>query len=205
MINRRSFIAAAASGLLLPDGVMAEDTLPVTTIETASAPYPIGKTPPPIWDLWLVRKETQQEYKATYVEDGQLNVQGYTKVCEALRDIHAPKSQQVVQIDIKLMNLLFATQQWMKIHNQYRPLIIKSGYRTIERNAKIENAARNSMHVHGKAADFTIDGLPTKYLGDFVKWFKEGGVGLYVSDDFVHIDTDRVRYWNGHGPKKAKV
>lgn len=191
MLNRRNFIAAAASGIILPSTVLAQPQA------QQAYPYPIGNIPPPIWDLWLVRKSTGEEYRDAYVEDGKLFVPGYNKMCQALRDTRAPKDEQVVQIDLKLLNLLFATQQWMKIHNQMRPIVINSGYRTIFNNGNIEGAAKNSMHTRGKAADFYIDGLPSKYLADFVKWFKEGGVGLYVNKHFVHIDTGSVRSWRG--------
>ena len=126
-----------------------------------------------------------------------MSIPGYVKLCHALRDTRAPQSEQVVQIDVRLLNLLFATQQWMKIHNQYRPLMITSGYRTLKTNNSLENAAKNSMHLQGRAADFYIDGLPSKYLSDLVKYFQEGGVGLYVTKHFVHVDTGRVRSWNG--------
>ena len=136
-MNRRNFLAAGASGLILPTSAMAQ----------VKYPYTIGNTPPPIWDLWLVRKSTGEEYKDAYVADGQLSVPGYTKMCHALRDVKAPKQEQVVQIDLKLLNLLFATQQWMKIHNQMRPIFINSGYRTMANNAHTEGAAKNSMHT----------------------------------------------------------
>lgn len=198
-MDRRQFLVAS-SGLLVPPAVLANTPLASSLDNTARAtqyPYPIGNVPPPIWDLWLVRRSTGEEYRDAYVMDGQLNIPGYARMCQALRDTRAPKPEQVVQIDLKLLNLLFATQQWMKIHNQMRPLMINSGYRTISSNGNTEGAAKNSMHTYGKAVDFYIDGLPVKYLGDLVRWFKEGGVGFYLDKHFIHVDTGRERVWRG--------
>lgn len=196
-MNRRNFIAAGASGLLVPASALVQAKVTGTITAPEKYPYPIGNTPPSVWDLWLVRKSTGEEYNDAYVEDGRLSIPGYNKMCHALRDVRAPKAQQVVQIDLKLLNLLFATQQWMKIHNQMRPIFINSGYRTLANNANTEGAAKDSMHTRGKAADFYIDGLPSRYLADFVKWFREGGVGLYVNKHFVHVDTGSIRTWRG--------
>lgn len=111
----------------------------------------------------------REEYREKYVEHGQVYIPGYVRLCEALRDVYAPAKEQVVQMDLKLLNLLFAVQQWMKINGQYRPLIVNSGYRTSRSNANLENAAKNSMHLYGKAADFYIENLPTKYLGELIE------------------------------------
>lgn len=197
-MNRREFIVASGSSLLLPAGSEAFART-ISREEAAAMPYPISNNPPPIWDLWLIRQANgkREEYREKYVEHGQVYIPGYVKLCEALRDVHAPAKEQVVQMDLKLLNLLFAVQQWMKINGQYRPLIVNSGYRTSRSNANLENAAKNSMHLYGKAADFYIENLPTKYLGELVKFFKEGGMGLYLSKNFVHADTGAVRTWNG--------
>jgi len=163
--------------------------------ESSERPFPIGNTPPSEWYLWMVRRSTGEEYNEVYVRNGQLVISGYNRLCHCLRDVRAPLNEQVVQIDINLLNLLFSTQQWMKIHGQMRPLMINSGYRTIANNSRLENAARNSMHLHGRAADFFIDGLSTRYLSDLLRWFRRGGVGLYLNNrsNFVHADTGPVR------------
>ena len=160
-------------------------------------PYPLGAAPPPVFDLWMVRMDTGEEYKEAYADHGRLVVPGYNRLCHALRDLREVPASQVVRIDVKLLNLLFATQQWMKIHKQQRPLVITSAYRSRRTNSQIEGAAKNSMHQEGKAVDFYIDGLPVKYLSDLTKFFREGGVGMYPNRHFVHVDTGVQRFWRG--------
>lgn len=160
-------------------------------------PYPLGGVAPPVFDLWMVRMDTGEEYKEAYAEQGRLVVPGYNRLCHALRDLREKPASQVVRMDVKLLNLLFATQQWMKVHKQQRPLVITSAYRSRRTNGQIEGAAKNSMHQDGKAVDFYIDGLPVKRLADLVKFFREGGVGMYPDRHFVHVDTGELRFWRG--------
>lgn len=160
-------------------------------------PYPLGGVAPPVFDLWMVRMDTGEEYKEAYAEQGRLVVPGYNRLCHALRDLREVPASQVVRMDVKLLNLLFATQQWMKVHKQQRPLVITSAYRSRRTNGQIEGAAKNSMHQDGKAVDFYIDGLPVKRLADLVKFFREGGVGMYPDRHFVHVDTGELRFWRG--------
>ncbi len=212
-VSRRLFCAAGALTLPCAPLLAAQNpfSAPLSPSTTAAAPgasteipsalrtlpYPITSTPPSVWDLWLVRRSTGQEYREAYVIDNSVHMPGYIKLCQALRDVRAPSSEQTVQMDLQLLNLLFAVQQWLKINNAYRPLLINSGYRTIANNNRLENAARNSMHLYGKAADFFIEGLPNRYLSDLVGRFQQGGTGLYLDSGFVHADTGRLRRWRG--------
>lgn len=52
----------------------------------------ISNNPPPIWDLWLIRRANgkREEYREKYVEHGQVYSIWICKTCEALRDVHAP-------------------------------------------------------------------------------------------------------------------
>lgn len=76
------------------------------------------------------------------------------------------------------------------------PLItINSAYRTARRNAHIEGAALNSMHIHGKAVDITVRGIENWQVAEMAKHFNGGGVGHY--NTFTHVDTGRLREWRG--------
>lgn len=60
------------------------------------------------------------------------------------------------------------------------PMItINSAYRTRRRNAGIEGAALNSMHVTGKAVDITVRGVENWQVAEMAKHFRGGGVGHY--------------------------
>lgn len=74
------------------------------------------------------------------------------------------------------------------------PVIINSGYRCKEHNAKI-GGAPSSRHVEGDAADFTVKGIKTIDLYNYViLTYGDGpyGIARRISKDpyagFVHFD-----------------
>jgi uncharacterized protein YcbK (DUF882 family) len=78
---------------------------------------------------------------------------------------------------------------------------IISAYRSSETNEKLRSngggQAQNSQHIAGKAIDVRLKGVATARLRDLAVGLKRGGVGYYPKSDFVHVDTARVRYWEG--------
>lgn len=78
---------------------------------------------------------------------------------------------------------------------------IVSGFRAPKYNLMLRKkgreVARDSQHTHGNAVDFRIPGVSVHALEAWAKSLRLGGVGLYEGSGFVHVDTGRVRYWNG--------
>jgi uncharacterized protein YcbK (DUF882 family) len=78
---------------------------------------------------------------------------------------------------------------------------IISGFRSSGTNEKLRadggGPAKNSQHIQGKAIDVRLKGVPCDRLRDLAVALKRGGVGYYAKSDFVHVDTARVRYWEG--------
>ncbi len=78
---------------------------------------------------------------------------------------------------------------------------IVSGFRAPKYNLMLRKkgreVARDSQHTHGNAVDFRIPGIDVKSLEAWAKGLRLGGVGLYLDSGFIHVDTGRVRYWNG--------
>lgn len=68
------------------------------------------------------------------------------------------------------------------------PVIITSGYRTPEYNAKI-GGAKNSQHTKGTAADIQVKGVPASNVQRYLKqkYQEKYGIGSYWT--FTHIDT----------------
>jgi uncharacterized protein YcbK (DUF882 family) len=62
---------------------------------------------------------------------------------------------------------------------------------------KGHEVARDSQHTHGNAVDFRIPGIDVRTLESWARSLRLGGVGLYLGSGFIHVDTGRVRYWNG--------
>lgn len=79
--------------------------------------------------------------------------------------------------------------------------IVVSGFRHPKYNLilrkKGHQVARDSQHTHGNAVDFFLPKVPTKLLHAWAKAQQLGGVGLYLTSQFVHMDTGKVRYWSG--------
>lgn len=84
------------------------------------------------------------------------------------------------------------------------PLIrVHSAYRSPSYNAKLavnnENVARNSLHMYGKALDFSIKGVDTRTTCSYALLARNtigsGGVGFYPRAGFVHLDSGPTRQW----------
>lgn len=87
-----------------------------------------------------------------------------------------------------------------------KPIIVISGYRSLEYNTKIDGA-KKSQHLKARAADIVIAGMkPSEvklailHLIDSGK-MKQGGIGQYTT--FVHYDVRGYKSrWYGSGVKK---
>jgi uncharacterized protein YcbK (DUF882 family) len=76
-----------------------------------------------------------------------------------------------------------------------------SGYRSPATNSLLRSRGRavaeHSLHMEGRAIDVRLKGCKCSTLRDLAMAAGRGGVGYYARSDFVHIDTGRVRYWQG--------
>lgn len=145
--------------------------------------------------LEMRRADTGEQGKILFYETKQGYIKnGYLAARWFLRD--AKDNNAVINIDTGLLNLLYGLQEWARIAGKPNPLItVNSAYRTPRRNASIEGASRNSLHIQGRAVDITMHGIGLKQLADMAAHFNAGGIGLYGS--FVHLDTGRIRNWRG--------
>lgn len=143
--------------------------------------------------LHLYRPALGKTLKVVYWRDGRLDPRGYRQVCELMKD---HRQDAAYAMDPRLLDLLCAMQAWVAYYGFHDPIQVNSGYRTRKTNSGLEGAARNSMHLYGKAADIVFPGLPTKYVGQLAQRYAGGGVGFYYSSGFVHVDTGRLRTWS---------
>lgn len=97
-------------------------------------------------------------------------------------------------IDEKLVEIL------QKIRDHFGKPIGGShltAYRCPTHNARVANAAPNSRHTKGTAADISIVGVAPAEIAKYAESIGVLGIGLY--DTFVHIDTrDYKAFWYGH-------
>ena len=147
--------------------------------------------------LWLRRSGYGDEVRAPFCVDGRtLYDPGYKEICWLMRDREIPAAEGYVKIDVVEIEVLWEVQQVLGLMGVRQPLIVTSGYRSPETNAATEGAARNSMHIYGKAADMYVPGVSTRQLFD-ICWSRErsGGMGYY--DSHVHLDSGTRRWWVG--------
>jgi uncharacterized protein YcbK (DUF882 family) len=108
------------------------------------------------------------------------------------------RSHQQTTMDPQLFVLLVDLAASANVEPHYE---IISAYRASDTNEKLRSngggQAKNSQHIQGKAIDVRLKGVDTATLRDLARALKRGGVGYYPKSDFVHVDTARVRYWEG--------
>ncbi len=82
-----------------------------------------------------------------------------------------------------------------------RHVRVISGFRHPKYNTMLRKKGRQvaskSQHTLGHAVDFNLAGIPIAKLYPWLLRTHDGGVGVYRSSGFVHIDTGRKRTWSG--------
>jgi uncharacterized protein YcbK (DUF882 family) len=152
--------------------------------------------------LTLVRPQSGEKTSVLYWKDGEIVDSAYQELCHILRDVNG---KATIPIDPKLLETLWATQAFVARYGIEHPLEILSGYRTPASNQRLREqgvpAARQSLHMSGKAADIRIANLNEEVLGGLVKSFQKGGVGFYYRSGarggWIHTDTGPDRTWQG--------
>jgi uncharacterized protein YcbK (DUF882 family) len=80
-----------------------------------------------------------------------------------------------------------------------REVHIISGYRSPEYNDLLRResggVARHSLHLDGKALDIRIPGVALADVRQAALGLRYGGVGYYPGNNFIHIDSGRIRQW----------
>lgn len=144
--------------------------------------------------LALYRPASKEKKNIVFFKEGRYIQEGYRGLCWMLRDVK--DSNAMAGMNISLINLLFAQQQYLRDVGRSNPLIVlHSGYRTKRHNNSLEGAAKNSRHLSGDAADFHIEQSSLKELLMLARRFKVGGIGAYST--FIHNDIGRYREWRG--------
>ena len=152
--------------------------------------------------LSVVRPQSGERARLLYWKDGEVIDSAYQELCHLMRDVNG---KETAPIDPKLFETLWGTQAFIARYGIEQPLEILSGYRTAASNTKLIEAgvpaARQSLHIEGKAADIRIANLNAEVLGGLVRSFRQGGVGYYYRagprGGWIHADTGLKRTWKG--------
>lgn len=164
----------------------------------AGATGPVARIDHDFWArprrLWVYRAETKEVLDVVYWKDGQLQEAEYLKLCALMRDV---RQNQATYISIETLDVLRGVFGYYESMNWKYPFVLTSGFRTVKTNNALskEGAARNSMHLYGRALDGYIPGVPVRDVAALGLWFQSGGVGLYQKKNFVHMDDGRQRFW----------
>lgn len=151
--------------------------------------------PSDVRSLSLVHTHTGESLAVSYCCGGVYQEAALAQVNHFLRDF---RSGDVHPIDPKLLDILYALQ--LQADHEGRFEVI-SGYRSPATNAALHErssgVATHSLHLEGRAIDIRMTGFPTARLHQLAMGLQGGGVGFYPASDFVHVDTGRVRFWQG--------
>lgn len=88
-----------------------------------------------------------------------------------------------------------------------RPVVVNCAYRCPKHNKSVGGHPR-SWHIQGIAADIYVLGFtPYELAGAAarVPFFFNGGIGIYPSRGFIHVDVGPKRRWKDMGTAKPKV
>ena len=164
--------AAAVPGLVLP----ARASLPGTRA------------------LALSHTHTREHIDLVYADAQHYLPQSLGRLNHFLRDHY---SDEVGQMDPPLFDLLHGLRLLLGAGGRYE---IISGYRCAATNERLRHTrgggvAKRSLHMDGRALDVRLSGVPLAELRDAAIALRAGGVGYYPNEQFVHLDTGRVRSW----------
>jgi uncharacterized protein YcbK (DUF882 family) len=177
---RRSFLGQAAR-------LGAAGALPAwATAARASVPDARG--------LNLVHTHTREKIDLIYAFGPRYVPDALGSLDHFLRDHY---TGDVGRIDPGVYDLLHGVRQLL---GSTRPFEVISGYRCPATNENLRGSrgggvAKRSLHMEGRAIDVRLPGVPLAELRDAARSLQAGGVGYYPREQFVHLDTGRVRHW----------
>jgi uncharacterized protein YcbK (DUF882 family) len=138
---------------------------------------------------------TGESLDAVYWDQGRYVPDALQAVNKVLRDYRTGDEHFM---DPRLLDLLNAVHGKVEART---PFQVISGYRSPKTNAMLhahsDGVAKGSLHMQGLAIDVRVEGVQLDQLHKAALDLGRGGVGLYPTSNFVHMDVGRVRHWNG--------
>ena len=159
----------------------------------------------PAWaqdlDGWAPRRatldnlHTGEAFNDVYYANGSYLPEALAEANRVMRDWRTGDEHF---IDPGLFDALTAIRTRLETPVAYQ---IISGYRSPKTNAMLRQtghgAAEHSQHMLGKAIDVRMEGVDLAWLRNAALDVGAGGVGYYPRSNFIHVDTGRVRQWQG--------
>lgn len=138
---------------------------------------------------------THDDITITYKKNGRYDDAALKKLNYFLRDW---RKDEEVRMDPQLIDMLWEVHQEV---GSKGPIHIICGYRSPATNSMLRSrsggVARTSLHMQGKATDFTIPDVPVEKVREVALRMQGGGIGYYPTSGvpFVHMDVGNVRHW----------
>lgn len=145
--------------------------------------------------LAFLNLHTGERIHTPYWAEGRYLPEGLITINNLLRD---HRTGEIYEMDRNLLDMLQLLHYKMASKSEFHVI---SGYRSPKTNAQLnahsDGVAKRSLHMQGKAIDIRLPGHQLSDLRKAALAMQSGGVGYYPKSDFIHIDTGRVRQWNG--------
>ncbi len=138
---------------------------------------------------------THEDLTITYKKNGQFDDAALKKLNAFLRDW---RKEEETRMDPQLFDMLWEVHQEVKATG---PIHVVCGYRSPQTNAMLRRrsggVAQTSLHMQGKAIDFSIPSANVADVRASALRIQGGGVGYYPTSGlpFVHMDVGNVRHW----------
>ena len=147
------------------------------------------------FNLKLINANTNDEVTFQFGKNHRLRSQEVFKLNHFLKDW---RTNEIKKFDAIVLNDFLKICSLCSGRSDALKVSVHSGFRSKETNEylrrKSHKVARNSMHILGKAIDFSIPGMSAQHLTKIVKDNTKGGVGSYPT--FVHLDSGPQRSWS---------
>jgi len=136
---------------------------------------------------------TKEDLTVTYKRNGRYDEEALKQINNLMRDW---RESEPIKMDPHLIDLLWEVHRETGAQD---PIWVVCGYRSPSTNAALRRrssgVAKFSQHMLGRAIDFHIPGVALDDLRAAGLRSQRGGVGIYPSSGFVHMDTGSVRHW----------
>lgn len=205
-ITRRSILtlACAATAVAATASDVAAQTAPARsqTNRTQNAQPAPGaaarnrqqpRRPPPPRRLAIYNVHTGESFNGVYWQNGRYVPAASRRLSVIMRD---HRSGSIRRVDPRLFDVLWQLSRTLRMRG---PFHVWSAYRSPQTNYSLYlqsgSVAQNSFHVRGMAVDVTVPGRSQGTLARTARALRAGGVGVYRTSSFVHVDTGPVRTW----------
>ena len=146
------------------------------------------------FQIKLINSNTKQKISFKFQKEHKLTTSEIRALNDLLKDW---RTGEIKKIDFIVLRDFLKVCAVCSQRNEVLTVNVHSGYRSKETNENLRRnsykVAKNSLHILGKAIDFSIDGISSKRLAKIVRTHSHGGVGSYKN--FVHLDSGPKRSW----------